>query len=164
MQLLRKLSLRALEFTDVGGHRKTPVHQHSLTWLETLLPFSHHRADASSLLEIRYIHLTQPDEVHKHPNANKSRLHHSEESCYVTSDSYLICPSVEHLSPFKKPLVRERSPSFLAARVRQTYWKSFHWRAAIKKNISQAILHRIETSLFLESFLGFFLPPIYIQC
>ena len=31
MQLLCKLPLRALEFTDVGGHRKAPVHQHSLT-------------------------------------------------------------------------------------------------------------------------------------
>lgn len=72
MQLLCKLPLRALEFTDVGGHKKTPAQQHSLTWLETLLPFGHHRADASSLLEIRYIHLTQPDKLYKHPNVNKA--------------------------------------------------------------------------------------------
>lgn len=131
-------------------------------WLEILLPLGHHRTDASSLLEIRYIHLTQTDELHKHPSVNKSRFQHSKESCYVTSDSYLICPSVKHLSPFKEPFVRERSPSFLPARVIQTYWKSFHWGAAIKEKISQAIPHRIETSLFLACFL-YILPPVYIQ-
>lgn len=72
MQPLCKLPLRALEFTDVGGHRKTPAHHHSPTWLETLLPFGHHRADASSLLEVRYIHLTQTDELYKHPNVKKA--------------------------------------------------------------------------------------------
>jgi len=29
MQLLCKLPLKALEFIDVGGHRKAPVHQRS---------------------------------------------------------------------------------------------------------------------------------------
>lgn len=162
MPLLCKLPLRALEFTDLAGHRKTPAHQHSLPWWEPLLPFGPHRADASSLQEIRYIPLTQPDELHKHQNVNKSRLHYSKESCYVTSDSYLICLSVEHPSPFKEPLVRERSPSFLPAWVRQTYWKSFHWRAAIKEKISQAISHRVETNLFLACFL-FISSPLYIQ-
>lgn len=80
----------------------------------------------------------------------------------MTSDSYLIGPSVEHLSAFKEPFVREKSPSFLPARVRQTYWKSFHWRAAIKEKISQAIPHRIETSPFLSCFL-FISPPVYTQ-
>lgn len=79
MQLLCKLPLRALEFTDIGGHRKAPVHQHSLTWLEALLALGHHRADAFSLPEIRYTHLTQPDELHNRPNVNKKRLNHSKE-------------------------------------------------------------------------------------
>lgn len=73
-------------------------------------------------------------------------------SCHVTSDSYLICPSVDHLSPFKEPFVKERSPSSLPARVRQTYWKSFHSKAAIKEKISQAMPQKIETSHLLESF------------
>lgn len=31
IQFLCNLPLRSLEFTDVGGHRKAPVHQYSLT-------------------------------------------------------------------------------------------------------------------------------------
>lgn len=73
-------------------------------------------------------------------------------SCHVTSDSYLICPSIDHLSPFKEPFVKERSPSSLPARVRQTYWKFLHPRAAVKEKISQRVPQKIETSHFLKSF------------
>lgn len=119
MQLLCKLPLKAL---DGGGHRKAPVHWHSLTWLEALSPLGHHRADAFSLPEIRYSHLTQPDELYNHLNVNKRRLHHSKEKLPHDFRSYLICPSVDHLSPFKELFLKERSPSSLPAQVRQTCW------------------------------------------
>lgn len=41
MQPLFKLPLRALEFTDVEGHRKTPAHQHSLNLIrDPVTPWS----------------------------------------------------------------------------------------------------------------------------
>lgn len=101
MQLLCKLPLKALEFTDVGGHRKAPVH-----WCSSP---DYRLCHLLVTIELMLFHCQTPD-TPIWPNLmnyttiqmlTKGDFITPRKSCHVISDSYLICPSVDHPSPFK---------------------------------------------------------------